>query len=237
MNYLELTQALVAELGMGGGTGPNSVVGQQGKLGLAVRWIRESNLWIDNKWVNWKYLSFDYLEMLQASPGGNIPPPPSSPGLKVKQWNRSAFYLNKNQGDASQLRWAPWEVFRSSFSVGALQVARPSIITTRDDNSLRVNTQPNAVYAISGEGWRRPPLLANDGDLPAMPEDFHRLIVARAAIMYGNKEAAAEVISGFEAEYIDLFGKLESNQLEGFELDTMSTQDVNYSVGQPGEAG
>lgn len=237
MNYLELCRALVSELGMGGGSGPASVIGQTGKLGLAVTWIRESNLWIDDKWVNWKYHWFEYLEMLQASAGGHIPPAPSSPpGLKVAQWDRSAFYLNKTQATVAQLTWKPWPQFRSQDACGVLQVAKPSVISIKPDNSLILNAQPNQVYSIHGEGWRRPKVLAADSDLPGMPEQFHRVIIARAAVMYGNKEAAPEVISGFEAEYIDLLGKLEANQLEGFEQDTMSTQDVNYAVLQPGAA-
>lgn len=234
MNYLELCQALVSELGIGGGTGPSSVTGQTGKLALAVRWIQAADLWLNVKWVNWKYLSCDYLEMVQA--GVQVPPAASTPsGVKVKQWNRSAFYLNKFTGNASQLTWVPWPQFRAHYHVGVQLMGKSAVITNRDDNSLLLQRPADVTYSIHGEFWRRPPVLAQDTDTPAMPEDFHRVIIARAAVFYGNKEAAAEVISAFEAEFIDLIGKLESNQLDGFENDTMSTQDVDYAMSLPGE--
>lgn len=235
MTYLELCQELVSELGIAGGTGPTSVVGQTGILNNVCRWIREAENDINVQWKNWKFLWTEYHEMLQA--GIQVPPAPGTPaGVKVRQWDRSALYLNKETNSPSQPSFVPWEVFRSKFAVGSPTAGRPAFWSVRPDNTLIFDRPADAIYSITGEFWRRSVRMRVDSDMPAMPEEYHRLIVATAAVKYGNKEDAPEIISGMEAEMISLMAQIQSDQLVGFELDTMSTQDISYTVMQPGEA-
>jgi hypothetical protein len=69
-----------------------------------------------------------------------------------------------------------------------------------------------------------------------MPNSTSTGSFAPAAVKYANKEDAPEVISGMEAEMINLMDKLQSDQLSGFEYDRMSTQDVTAAMVLPGEA-
>lgn len=235
MTYLELCQEFVSEIGVAGGTGPTTVTGQTGILGNVCRWIRQAENDINTEWTNWKYLWTEYNEMLQA--GVSVPPVPSTPsGVKVRQWNRSSLFLNKATNNPSQLQYVPWEVFRARYAVGAPVAGRPAIWSIKPDNTLVFDRPSDAIYSLSAEFWRRPILMRLDNDMPLMPEEYHRLIVTTAAVKYANKEDAPEIISGMESEMIAMMAHLKANQLEGFEFDTMSTQDVSLAMMLPGEA-
>lgn len=235
MTYLELCKELVSELGIAGGTGPTTVVNQTGTLGNVCRWIRQANNDICVQWKNWRFLWTEYNEMMQA--GVQAPPVPGTPaGVKVRQWDRSSIYLNKYTNSPVQLEFVPWEVFRAQYGFGVPAAGQPFVFTVKPDNTLIVDRPVDAIYAITGEFWRRAKMLAADNDVSDIPDEYHRLIIATAAVKYANKEDAPEVISGMEAEMINLMDKLQSDQLPGFEYDRMSTQDVTAAMVLPGEA-
>lgn len=233
MTNLELCQALVRELSIQGGS-IASTSGQSGKLRLAVEWIGDACLWVDNLWRDWKYLWVQYEEMLSV--GSRTPPVPSTPaGVKVRQWRRACFVLNPTSSTYKKLKFLPYEKFKGSLEYGVKTNATPSIITVLPDNSLRLDCPSEDTHVIRGEFYRRPTKLSGDNAVPLMPEEYHRIILARAAIMYGNKQDAPEVISGFEAEYKDLLEKLQSDQLDAFQYERMAGQDVPVEMGIPGQ--
>lgn len=237
MTYLELCQELVRELGIGGATGPTAVTGQQGELLNVTRWIRDSALWIDNLWIDWKYLWVEYVNVITTA-GGRVPPAPTTPvGVLVRKWDRTSFFLNKSIGDWSRLKYCDYyNEYRGVYDVGegTQQNARPSRITILPNNTLRLDQTTEVTRELRGEFWRRPVALAANNDVPLMPAEFHRIIMARAAIMYGNREDAPEIISGMEAEYIDLLDKLQSDQAPSFAQDRSSAQDAQTMGAIPG---
>lgn len=240
MTFLELCQELVAELGIANGTGPDSVLNQAGEYDNVTRWIRDSSLWIDNLWKDWKYLWVAYSGVLgnNADPVLNryAPPPNTPPGVLVRRWNMASFWCEKHSASAQPLDCLEWRRFAMIYDVGleAASPGMPRVIAVRPNNVLQVFPIPNQNYTLTGEFWRRPPVLALDNDVPLMPAEFHRIIVCRAGIMYGNREDAPEVIQGMEAEYIDLKEKLESDQLEAFDYDRMAGQDLVLEGDIPG---
>lgn len=240
MTFLELCQDFVSEFGIGNGTGPNSVLNQQGEYLNVVRWIRESNRWIDNLWKDWKYLWFEYSGVLGTNAEQHLnrfaPAPNAPPGLLVRRWDKTSMWLDKQSAKAQPLAYVEWVKFRALYDVGRdiTQTGKPNTFTILPDNRIQVFPIPNTTYTMSGEGWRRPPLLKADNDVPLMPEEYHRVIVARAGVMYGNKEDAPEVISGMEAEYIDGLDKLQSDQLEAFDAERQAGQDLVLEGAIPG---
>lgn len=223
MNYLQLCQELVSELGLAGGVGPASVLNQRGELKNVTRWVRDSCLWIDNLWTDWKYHWCEYSG--QIAEGSRVPQAAQFP---VCRWDRDSFWLNKASATPQQMRYVEWKEFRLLYESGPAlsQKTRPTLITSRPDATLRTHATSSGLFTLTGEFWRRPLVLTNDGDIPLMPEQFHRIITARAAIMYGNREDAPEIIGGFEAEYTDLLEKLQSDQLPAFAEQRQSSPDV-----------
>lgn len=235
--YLELVQELVTELGVGGAnqgaTVPPAVAGQTGQLWNAANWIKQANNNINLMWSDWRYLSTEYAETLTV---GSTAVPAHSGTEVVKKWDRASFWINRSLTSAGPLGFMSWEDFRSNILPGpaATSNSKPSIITQKRDGTLLLNAPCNSTYALTAEFYKRPTLLASDNDTPEMPEEFHRLIVCEAAIKYGNKEAAMEVISGMEAEYDYLLAKLQTDQLPGGEFDDQFSQDVPLVMDIPG---
>jgi hypothetical protein len=238
--YLQLVQRLVGELGIGGanqgGTVPTTVVGQTGQLYNAVEWIKEANNNLQLMHTDWQFLAVEYLETLTTS----LDVPPAHSGSEtVKMWDRGAFWLDVNTTRAAPLQWINWEKFRRDILPGVPAASpsgdsKPTLITQKRDGTLLLNVLSDSAYPLTGEFYKVPELLAADGDISDIPVEYHRLIECEAAIKYGNKEAALEVINGMEAEYEFLLDKLRASQLIGAEYDNQYSQDVPIVIGIPG---
>lgn len=236
--YLELVQELVTELGIGGAnqgaTVPSTVVGQTGQLWNATNWIRQANNNINIMWEDWRFLSVEYSESLTV--GSDAVPAHSGPETP-KKWDRDSFWLDLTLSTATQLTYIDWPEFRKIYSPGSSvrSNSRPVAITKKRDDTLILNwPSDSGAYTLTAEFWRKPDLLMSDSDVPHLPSEFHRLIICEAAIKYGNKEAASEVIQGMEAEYIYLLDKLEGSELTGREYERQGSQDVPIEIEIPG---
>lgn len=239
MNFLQLCQELVAELGLAGGTGPSTVLEQRGELRNVVRWIRDADLWICNQWKDWKFLRCDYDGVIQS--GEREPSAPNNPtGVLVRKWDRDSLILNYGSTSAKPLHWEDWPTFRKLRMIGSayLTIDEPAVFSIRQDGyhpKLVLFPRANATYPIHGEFWRRPPTLTNDTDVPLMPEEYHRLIMATAAIKYANREDAPEIIAGMEAEHATMLEQLKADQLQSFESNSEAGQDLVLEGAIPGE--
>lgn len=235
MNFLQLCQDLVSELGLAGGSGPSTVANQQGELKNVVRWIRDACLGIDNLWQDWRYLHVEYLGIINANT--RTPTPPNTPtGVLVRVWDRDSIEINYGTTAGKPLTFEEWATFRKVRRLGgaALAVDEPTVFTIRPDGALETYPTANADYPVRGEFWRRPLVLTADTDVPMMPEEYHRLIVCAAAVYYANREDAPEIIGGMEAEYAVLIEQLQSDQAPGFAAQGRSTQDLVLEGAIPG---
>lgn len=228
--FLEIVREVVRETGLGGGN-PNdleTVEDQEGDFLDAVKWTAEGALQVDSLWKTWKYLWFEHVIAFQGS-HGQVPPLPT--GYDVRQWDRDTFWLNKGLTSPVKLRFEDWRTFRQRSA--AAPTRKPSAFTVRPDNTLRTDSIPNTNYTFSAEGWRRPARLQFDDDEPLMPNEYRRIIVCRAKIIYADQRDAPEILEGAQAEYTDILDKLQSDQLESHEFDRMSEQDLDLSIETP----
>lgn len=230
MDFLALCKDFVSEYGLAGLQGPSSVLNQRGELNNVVRWVRQSCLYVDNLWRDWDYHWFEYSGTIEANHRD-----PTAAQFTVGHWDRQSFWLDKSSSNPTQLRFMPWEQFRF-YTMGTAnqQPARPTHFTVRPDRSLLLHPVAETQHELTSEAWRRPFVLTNDNDMPLMPEQFHRIINVRAAIMYGNREDAPEIIAGAEAEYVDLLEKLQADQAPSFSSDRDSSPDVPLYGSIPG---
>lgn len=226
MNFLELCRDFVSDVGIAGGEGPSSTENQTGEMKNVVRWIRDSALYIDNLWRDWRYLHRIY----DTATSNEFPPMPALPAFPpVKEWHRDSIYINYGTSTVRQLAFVEWDEWRVRYGSG-ITVGTPSEFTVRPDRQICLNHRPPTTINFHGEYWKRPTPLSGNAAVPDLPEDFHRLIVVRAEIYYGNREGAGEIISGAEAEYMDLLEKLESAEIPAFRNDRMGGQDIDLAV-------
>lgn len=213
MNFRDLCQDVVKELGISGGIGPSTVSAQTGEFANVVRWVADSSLWIDNLWRDWKYLWSEYETTLTGQ----------SISIDAREIDRSSVWINAGTSAARQLTWQEWRLLRETRN--RVTLTGVPVYFSVDPSGTLFLDRPVQSLPIRFEYWKKPTRLVADTDEPDLPEEYHRIIICRASIMYGNREAAAEIISGMEAEYIDLLEKLQSDQLEAFRNERMSGQD------------
>lgn len=234
--YLQLTQKLVAELGIGGAnngaTVPSAVTSQTGQLWNAANWIAEAHNNLCLLHTDWNFLSTDYSESLVV---GNTTIPAHSGSEVVKKWDRSSFFLDMAT-DGAQLEFMDWPTFRSAIRAGYSNRSngKPTTFTIKPDGSVLLDNPSDSTYTLTAEFWKRPTVLAADGDTGDIPQEYQRLIICEAAIKYANKEAAVEIVQGMEAEYLLLYHEMQADQLPMRESDRMGAEDHELTVAIPG---
>lgn len=216
MTYLELCKELVGQFGLSGGTGPTTVTGQVGELLNVTRWIRDSCLYIENLWEDWKFHWTQYSGSLAAaSYTATAPTVPT--GVLVRAWKYNSIKIRRTGSTDrfESVSYLAWEEFSTQFDPSEEDEGEPSCFTIAPDGSMQFDCPVDVAYDVKGEFWRQPVALEDDADEPLIPTPYHRIIVARAVVMYGDREDAPELIAGCQAEYIDMLEKLEANQLPG----------------------
>jgi hypothetical protein len=210
--YLTLCRDLVAELGVAGGTGPASTVGQVGELNNIIRWVAEADLYVHNLWLDWTFLWTKATGQLLAPEEDMIT---SLTNLETEV--EDGLILHSGTAQAYRPQWLSWPEFRKRFETAPRRKSsRPAAWTVRPDKVIVLSEAVSAETPWSLEYHRSPIRLANNGDLSAIPVRFERIIIARAAIMYGVREDAPEIVTGFAAEYADTLEKMEAFYCPGF---------------------
>jgi hypothetical protein len=163
--------------------------------------------------------------------GTDTAPAPSN-GAIIRQWDRDSLYLDKGTDYQVRLRYEPWEKFRHKPSSGGF-FSRPKWFSIAPSGALRFDVPADVDYALTGEYWKKPVLISGDNTTPDMPDNYHRIIVCGAAVKYGNKESAPELIDGLGAEYEALLAQLMSECLSSFQLDGLSGDDTATQIEIP----
>lgn len=211
LNYLQICERIVADYGIAGGTGPAAVTGQTGELRNICNWVADAAEHVDNMWLDWKYLWKRYSETMTI--GQYQAPAPSEAGVLVRLWNPKRMKIREPGGQWVELQYVERPEFEDTIEPSENE-GMASHFTIMPDNSIILDSIANVAYELKGEFWRRPVRLSANTSLPLIPGEFWRIIVARALITYGDREDAPEILSGAQAEFIDVLDKLEADQLE-----------------------
>ena len=210
--YIELCRDLVGELGVAGGSGPSSVENQTGELRNIVRWVAEADIYVQNLWTDWKFM-WAFEEGAFLPPGNNSIGAITAFAYPVE----SGLVLFSDTPTPHKPEYLDWREFRTRYGQNPKQrQTKASAWTVRPDGVLMLShetTEDETHWLL--EYQRHPIRLTSNTDLSPIPEHFERIILARAAIMYGTREDAPEIISGFGAEYADTLEKMEAAYLPG----------------------
>ncbi len=221
MTFLEICQRAARECGVSG-SGPTTVTGQTGELGRIVNWCATANQDIESAHPDWGFLrlpvSFVTVSGQAEYPLGTGAGTVGIAADSFGMWDREYFrnYVT-TQGVISEfpmLYW-PYEPWRDTYQYGANRfvATRPQIITIEPDQSLGLGPYPNALYTVTGFYFRAPLVLSVDADIPALPVQFHMMVVYKAMMFYGAYEAAPEVYNRGELEFGKLMARLDALRL------------------------
>lgn len=214
--YLELCQALRREVGASGNDATTqNATGEWARIcsWVAAAW-EEIQGEAEEPGFEFMRKSFSFLTVpLQAEY------PPADAPLSLADfsaWVPSAFKLYQTSvGDEVILPYMPYELFRDTYLLGSFKVSYsvPSVATIAPNKAIILALPPLGEYTVSGEYYRTPTKLEADGDVPTMPERFHRAIVYRAMMHYGMYEAAQEIVQRGTQEYRRFLDRIYTSEM------------------------
>lgn len=204
--FLELVQELQQESGASGDE-ITSVVGQQGENKRMVDWIRKADVYIQDRWLNWKFL-WNQVQLNTTTGGVSLAAP-----TDLNFWDYKTLKLNTGAASAIDEPLEVAEHDSIKWLVRDQQQAQPSLVIIMPDNSIEFNPVPNASYQIKADYFRKPtPMAAND-DVSLIPETYHNAILGRGLVLYANYEGAEEIKVQGQEIFDEVFGRLENHEL------------------------
>lgn len=212
--FLQLCQDLRQEAGISG-TGPTTTIGQSGQLKKVVDWIKSAWNDIQGHRDQWKFMRTSF--SFDTTSGNALYERDQVSALNLADFfieDNFTIYL-KSDGVANEieLSFMEYDDFRVMYERGSIEDNVPCAITVTPAGELKVGPAPNGIYTIQGEFYRTQQALADNADIPIMPTRFHRLIMLRALIFYGQHEEAVSIQNTSHAEYENMMYDLERRQL------------------------
>lgn len=209
--YLDLSRLLVSELGVAGGSGPSAVTGQTGELKNIVQWVAEADVYIQNLWDDWRFL-WTHVTGQVATQGSDT----IAYVTDLAEPVHDGLVLNAGLTTAYKPEWMDWAQFRSRYGTTPKRTASRVVHwSVSPDQVIHLSHLVGADQAWSLDYYRQPVRMAANGDRSPIPEAMDRIIIARAAIIYGTREDAPEIVTGYSGEYADILERLEGKYLEG----------------------
>ncbi len=208
MNYLELCQRVRQESGISG-TGPTTVIGQQGQLGKIIEWVRAAWYEVQNLREDWGFM---FTEATFPTLVNRDKYEIDTSDIRLID-QLKIYDLIAGRIDETRLPFKEFKEFRNLFSVGLGSPGRPSFFTQQPDGTLVLAPTPIEIYTITIDYYRAPQRLLTNSDTPYIPEWFHDIIVYKALMMFSAHYEAAMQYQHANAEYERILNDLESTYL------------------------
>ena len=203
--YLELVDDLHYLVGAAG-VAPAAVTGLTGEARRLALWIRDADSLVQKKWVNWKFLRNVYSVATVASTATAAKP------AGLSYWDFKTFTLiEPGETDKNPLEAIEYDKIKRDILDTTEDIPWRAIVMP--NSSLLFEPVPDAAYTIGADYYVEPTLLAANGDISLIPEQYHQVILGRAMILYANFENAPEIKDQGEEIYTEQLALLENDQL------------------------
>lgn len=205
--FLQLCVTARRECGVSS-SGPTAVTGQTGILEKIVNWVADGDQETQGRWFDWDFLHVSTWTEVSVANVAAIAAPNT-----IGTWDEKSFYLNYTAATHKHLPVMDYREWRQNYRQGVRVSKKPDNVIILPDLSLKLEPPPDAVYTVSADYWKKPVKMTADANTSPIPEEYERIIVARAKIFYGEAQAAPEILVSGQIEYDDLLDKLESKYL------------------------
>jgi hypothetical protein len=205
--FLELSTTACSECGIGG-TGPSDITGQSIGYGLVIGFVADADREIQGLWFDWDFLHVGTFSSATVSGTAAVSAP-----ADIGVWDEDSFYLNYSAATYKKLSVIDYKIWRVTLRQGVRTNQKPNNVVIMPDLSLKLDPPPDAVYTLTADYWKRPAKMTASGSTSPIPEEYERIIIARAKMSYGAKKAAPEIYQAGMVEYSMLLEKLESKYL------------------------
>lgn len=185
-----------------------SVTGNGGAIDKIVNWVAYADKEIQGLWFDWDFLQVSSFAVNTVIGVAAVAAP-----ADIGVWDDEAFYLNFSLATHQKLSILDYKTWRTSYRQGVQSNKKPNAIVVMPDQSLKLEPAPNAVYSLTGDYWKRPAVMTVNASTSPIPEEYERIIIFRALMLYAISTGANEVYSSAEMGYALLLDKLESKYL------------------------
>jgi len=221
---------VVKELGIHGGVGPTAVTGQTDELGNIVRWVQQSDVYIQRIRIDWKFLRYNHSVTLGVGDQN-----PANPSVSVKRWDPRWFYLDRGLNTQLHLSFVPYPDVIERIHAKVLSPTNGPPVQigydpTHPTFELWLDRTVDRPYTFDAVGWRKPYAMTANADLSPIPEEYIRLLISRTKIIWAGREDAPEVMAESMAEYDDLLEDMKADQTEGNEAELMGHEPSDLTV-------
>jgi len=236
--YLSLVTDFMMETALSGGSPPEDVTAATGDQQKAAYWINQANLQVQREWINWDFL-WRFVTVNLTSESNIVPSATETINTVTKDVvnmvKRKSLAIIQSDGSAHFPLWQEWD--NSEFK-------RLYVYEDQDaeDTPSQWSMAPDRVITLSApilttgltakyEYLRKAKALVNNTDETLIPDDYSRVIIALAKIMYAEHEDAPEVSAGAHEEYDFTLSQLQAAHLpdQGFNRESHSDADLVVS--------
>ena len=238
--YLELVSDFITETGLNGSNPPSSIAAASGDALKAVYWIRVADLTIQRERIDWDFLWEK--PIVNLAQGSNIVPPQQDDNsgssnaathtALINVMSKKKLGIIDANGEVHFPEWMHWDEFSTLYDYVDLEV---------HDSPAWYSINPARVIKLSSliessgltckyEYWRKPLRLRAGTDTTRIPDDFTRLVVLQAKIMYAEHEDAPEVSAGSHEEYDILLDQMLSVHAPDSQWSRMQSSDQFLEV-------
>lgn len=237
--FQQLVSNVIKETGYNGGNAPSDVETAEGDAAKVVYWVGVADSQIQRERIDWDFLWGQ--EDAQLTESSAVVPSP------VEQWdaadiNTRTVLINSIAKD----RLAVLDVNGQAHFPVFMHWNQFSLIygyEVQETNDYAANwtIRPDRVILLSNpvaspdlicryEYWRKPIKLRQNGDVSRIPDDFDRIIVLLAKILYAEHEDAPEVDAGSTAQYDVVLNQMLAVHAPDAEWQRMENSDVYLQV-------
>lgn len=205
--FLQLCSTAAQECGLTD-TAMSSVTEVDGMLGMLVGWVASADVETQSRWTNWDFLHESSWNSPTVIGDANISAPPD-----IGTWDKESFVLDYSTAAYRALGTIEYEVWRATLRNGVKTNQKPTHVVILPNRNLKLEAPPDAIYTLTADYWKRATKMTVNDSYSPIPEEYERVIIARAKIFYAEHDAAGEILAGASTEYDDLLDKLEAKYL------------------------
>lgn len=237
--YLQLVSDMIMETGLNGGNAPSSIEGAEGDARKVCYWIRTADMQIQRERIDWQFLWSRYDANLTQD-SAVVPSPQNveddqdanQTTVLVNAVAKDRLAIIDTNGESYFPSYMDWNEFSVLYGFEVQQPSDyPSYWTIRPDRVILLSEPiASSDLVCRYEYWRKPLEMRTGTDTSRIPDDFSRLIILLAKIMYAEHEDAPEVDVGSTAQYDIMFNQMLSVYAPMAEWQRMENSDRYLQV-------
>jgi hypothetical protein len=237
--YLDLVSDMITETGLNGGNAPSSIENAEGDAAKVCYWIRIADMQIQRERIDWDFL-WGREDAVLTPDSAVVPSPsniindgnPNTDTALVNSIAKNRLAIIDPNGEAFFPQFLEWNQFSVLYGYESQSPSDyPSYWTIRPDRTILLSEPiQSSDMTCRYEYWRKPIQMRTGTDVSRIPDDFSRLIVLLAKIMYAEHEDAPEVDVGSTAQYDIVFNQMLSVHAPEAEWQRMENSDQFLQV-------